>query len=728
MTRSRLTAVLLAAVLLLAATQFLFYFRDNFSTHYPVKAVSHDAFRSGHIPLWNFHAGGGQPLAGNPNTLTFYPDNVLYLVLPAAVAFNLHFLLHLAAAFFLMRALLEIRGIARANATVAASIYVLSGVAVTATAFYNLVTAVALIPLALLTLETFLDRPTLRTSILFGASLGLLGLCGEPVTIASAAVLLLGFAAGRVHMAALPWLGAAGSIAALIASPLLVATSEIAGDVTRAFQPYSARTVLAASLAPDRLFEILVGPFHGVLTELGATGFKPPTHWGPWPPLFASVFIGAIALPALLSARRSVRERTLAAILLFVALGRFNPAVEAAISGAAALRVLRYPEKFALCLTILLVMMIARWLDDAPAPRRDRIAAAVGIVLLLVGCALTIPDAPRPTVARILAGSAVALGALVAAAFRHTRRGREALLILTFTPLAFWAARTAGVDQMKHYLARPGAAKAIGSARVFRIPNDAPLLLTAASERNAHRVAAAMIDPLFGASFGVRYALDRAPDGMYSWLSRMASERATSGNLDRALRYAQLAGCSFVASRQPLEDPRLALVAREMPEGNAFRVYRLTGALPRAFFPSRLFLTRSVQEGVRRIEAPSFDLTETVVPRMEVAAPLAPATVLSVREEPDTLRIRIRTTGAATLVVNESFFRAWRATASGKELRTFPANIDRLGVSVPAGEHEVIVRFGRRRGTTFAAAIASVLALLAAAIVALSSRHDVVPG
>src|SRR5512141_555005 len=110
-TRPRITAVLLAAVLLVAATQLFFYFRDNFSTHYPVKAVSADAFRSGHIPLWNFHAGGGQPLAGNPNTLTFYPDNVLYLFLPASVAFNLHFLLHLLAAFFAMRALLEAREI-----------------------------------------------------------------------------------------------------------------------------------------------------------------------------------------------------------------------------------------------------------------------------------------------------------------------------------------------------------------------------------------------------------------------------------------------------------------------------------------------------------------------------------------------------------------------------------------------------------------------------------------
>ena len=56
-------------------------------------------FRAGQIPWWNFYDDGGQPLAGNPNSLTFYPDNFLYLLLPAHVAFNLHFLLHLAVAW-----------------------------------------------------------------------------------------------------------------------------------------------------------------------------------------------------------------------------------------------------------------------------------------------------------------------------------------------------------------------------------------------------------------------------------------------------------------------------------------------------------------------------------------------------------------------------------------------------------------------------------------------------
>ncbi|MGZ5477931.1 MAG: hypothetical protein ACXWH1_15725, partial [Thermoanaerobaculia bacterium] len=121
-------AAVIAAVL--ASTFGFFFYRDNVSTHYPIKVLSATSLRSFEIPYWNFADAGGQPLAGNPNTLTFYPDNLLYLLLPAHIAFNLHFLLHLAMAFFAVRAL--------TRSDFAAAMYVVSGMAISATAFYNL--------------------------------------------------------------------------------------------------------------------------------------------------------------------------------------------------------------------------------------------------------------------------------------------------------------------------------------------------------------------------------------------------------------------------------------------------------------------------------------------------------------------------------------------------------------------------------------------------------------
>ena len=153
-----------------------FFYRDNFSTHYPMKAVSAASFRAGEIPYWNFHDSGGQPLAGNPGAQTFYPDNVLYLFLPAHVAFNLHFLLHLAGAFFAMRAL--------SRSTFAATVYVLSGVVISSTAFYNFIVYAALIPFALYAAER-------RSWRLLGIACGLMGLAAEPVLIFAAGIALV---------------------------------------------------------------------------------------------------------------------------------------------------------------------------------------------------------------------------------------------------------------------------------------------------------------------------------------------------------------------------------------------------------------------------------------------------------------------------------------------------------------------------------------------------------
>ena len=304
--------------------------------------VSARILRAGEIPYWNFFDGGGQPLAGNPNTLTFYPDNFLYLILPAHVAFNLHFLIHLIAAWFAMRAL--------SRSPYAAWLYVLSGVAISATSFYNLIVAIAVIPFAFWSAER-------RHPIFLGAAFGLLALAGEPVSIIAAAIgVLILWPSWRLLI------GAAISI--VIALPQLISYAEIASEVERA-RGYSAMTVLNASLAPKRILEILVGPL-----------FKTNE-----PHLFLSLFIGIVVIPALIQRSRYV---AIAAVSLFFALGGFNPLVRAAVSSWPALRVARFPEKFAIPLTVALVVLAAK-------PLENRIWRLITLIPIVFAAVLTIP-------------------------------------------------------------------------------------------------------------------------------------------------------------------------------------------------------------------------------------------------------------------------------------------------------------------------------------------------
>src|SRR5262249_54644175 len=92
------------------------------------------------------------------------------------------------------------------------------------------------------------------------------------------------------------------------------------------------------------------------------------------------------------------------------------------------------------------------------------------------------------------------------------------------------------------------------------------------------------------------------------------------------------------------------------------------------------------------------------------------ARVLVYSEGLQEISIRVSTPSPALLFVNQSFFAAWVATSNNRELTTLPLDIDRLGISVPAGDQTVVLRFGRNRGLVVTGWIVSSLLLLAAAI------------
>ena len=547
-----------------------FFFRDNFSTHYPIKVVSAKTFRSGEIPYWNFYDGGGQPLAGNPNTLTFYPDNFLYLLLPPHVAFNLHFLLHLIAAWFAMRAL--------SRSPYAAWMYVLSGAAISATAFYNLIVAIAVIPFAFWAAER-------RNLFLLGSAFGLLALAGEPVMILSAAIgVAILWPSWRLFPAAV--------ISLVIALPQLIAYGEIASEVERA-RGFSAQTVLNASLEPKRILEIVAGPWLHVDA----------------PHLFLSLFIGIVAVPALFQRSRYV---AIALVSLFFALGRFNPLVRVIVEASPRMRVARFPEKFAIVLTVAIVVLAAKYLVK-----------------------------------------------------------REWLWI-TLVPLALSAVLTTPID-----LFGPYDVESVQSIRVFAPPSPGgqePV-------RSDYRARAQHLEPAFGAVAGLRYACDRSPDGMFSLASRVVAEGVQFTHNAKWLR---IAGCANVPHSLP----------------HAMIVPSIVGAT----------------EVVRAVEAQSFD---------EHAAAVGPVRFNGFRSPPDAkivsatdVDIRVTTPAPAILFVNETYFRAW--DAGGYE--TFPLDVDRLGILVPAGDHTIHLQFGRHHT---AVALTWALSLLVLVVAAAALRVEV---
>ena len=661
--------ILLAACGSLLATFGFFFFRDNFSTHYPMKVVSAAAWRAGAIPWWNVTDGGGQPLAGNPNALTFYPDNVLYLLLPAHVAFNLHFILHLVLGWIAMRALIrETNGAppsrrlagrhpaapgprrqdaavpagrmpALPGATFGAWLWVLSGAAVSALAFYNLVTAIALIPFALWAARS-------RSPLVYGGAFGLLILGTEPVTVVATAVvaavvaprnldrpraagaqpcaptegskpLVIGTPVGAHGCAPAAPLARrlveyvfdrgfmkrtaiAVAVATVIALPQIIAYSEIAGEVERA-HGYSAQTVLNASLHPLRIIELLIGPF---------LRFAAPR-------LFPSLIIGVIAIPALV--RRS-RWTAAAAVSFFFALGRFNPLVRLAVESMPALRFARYPEKFALPLCAALVVL--------------------------------------------------------AAMFFERTKAKPLWLAVTFVPLLAWGWVTVPIDWWSPYALAPQA-----PGRIYVTPSAAGQVMSRAKYRSLSQ----RREPLFGATAGLRYVLNRSGEGMHSTLSRIVAERYAATNEQRYLTIA--------------------------------------AELPMAMFVPRAAGVASINEAVRLMERTPFDVRTTAIAPESLGGFVSDprARVTSYHELADGIEIGVDTPGDALLFVNQSYFKAWDV---GGHMRTVPLDIDRLGVLVRGGTKSVTLHFGRQRTAVLAAWVISSALLLAALLALRIEKSD----
>jgi len=615
-------ALLLVTAAGLIAVFGFFYFRDNFATHYPIKVISARMLRAGEIPWWNFYDAGGQPLAGNPNTLTFYPDNFLYVILPPHVAFNLHFLLHLALAWAAMRALCRQVGVSPGASTFAATMYATGGLAISATVFYNLITAVALIPFSLWALERLCGapKPGAREALIVGMAFGLIGLVGEPVVVLSTAICAVILATGRLDVRRAAIVAVALVIAGAIVSPQFIAYAEIAKEVERV-RVFSALTTLNASLLPRRAAEIVIGPIVGFLTDAGRPEFRGR--------LFSTVFLGIIIVPAIVVAlqrRLQLRYVVIAAVMLFLALGRYNPIVKAVVESTPALRIARYPEKFTVALIAALVVIAAAFVD------------------------------------------------------RLSAKWRVVWSVVTFVPLSLCMIHGAPVDWFSHYR--------VGTLPPLRICGSEHIEWGTRPAREEYRHAAHTMPPIFGAVGGLRYGVHRSPEGMHSLMSRIVAERAAATPQEIRLHYLRMSGCA------------------------------VEGGLPAAWIVPRAIGVRSVNEEVNLIENGLFDERTGALAPAAFANFVSPpaAKITRYAEGLQDIFISVSTPAPALMLVNQSFFRAWSARSGGRELSTLPLDIDRLGVIVPAGHHEVLLQFGRHRTAAFVAWILSSLLLLAGAL------------
>ena len=438
--------LLLVAAPLVRGTGTL-YLRDVLNTHFAMKQTQAEALRSGYFPLIDPYRAGGQPLAGNPNAVPFYPDNLLYLGSSTFWAFNAHFWLHLLLAPLAFCWMARAWGLRREAAWAAAACWTLSGFYLSHMSFYNLIAGVTLAPALVAACLRFMQgRRGMAPVIAVLWALLLLG--GDPLMALLAAV-LAGVAAltpspspsrtpgppgegGAASECSSPseasnsgdgaetdgenlgrsaspspggpgvrlgegigvrvLLAAAFAVGILLALPQLVEFQRILPLSFRGHRGYSAEAATIASWDPRQIAEWLIPFVFGRPDLIGAGSFWGSRFFTGFPPYYLSLYPGLLTL-ALFAASGRPRGRAAwwawGSILvgLFLSLGRFNPIAEWLFSlpGRGSLR---YPVKFwlpvAMGAALLCGIGFERLLSGDLRARR-RFALTLLILTLLLG-------------------------------------------------------------------------------------------------------------------------------------------------------------------------------------------------------------------------------------------------------------------------------------------------------------------------------------------------------
>jgi hypothetical protein len=644
-------------------------------------------FAKGELPLWNPHQSAGSPLLATLQVGALYPPNWLHAALPTQTAFLVLATFHVALAALLAGALARALGAGGWGAAVAGLAYA-SSLQVVATIWSPPTHyAAAWAPGLLLAVDRVIARPEPRRAVGLAVAAAMSLLSGWPYTfamLALAASVYAGvvFAAQALRTRRIPWRGAlalvigvAGGL--MLAAPQLLPAAELVERSCRALgslveaqavfvgKPHNP-AVFRASLLRDGLNDgvpgaislllavlalALPGPGRGrVATLLGVGVLALATSF----PQHAPIYGWLRELPVLGDFRFPYKYRLLSTLVLAVAAG---------VGTAHLQHVLR------------------RW------PRAAFGVGAMTLAACLVTAALPVFQGVLP-----FARSAPERPSLVRelAAAGAPERGRGLGRI-------YWAGRT---ERLRDW------------ADIYALHDLEPLTLARSGqmltyfETGRARTVLTLENALAGGPSG-----DTVAAPFYGLLVLpKTGDRAAILDLFSARTIVTETPYPWLAERYRRLSPPDAPIA----------VFDNPHALPRAYRAARaLPEPPSLQAGLRKLVAKAFDPRRFVLldqpppdllarPRVRPRLPTGEVEIVAL--EPERVVLRTRGGEPAIVVLTDAYFPGWAATVDGEPAPLLRANLNFRAVPVPAGEHEIEMRY-RPASLRWGLALALVAAL-----------------
>jgi len=126
--------------------------QDNLIQNFPLRVLTGQQIRSGHLPLLNPLANSGTPLLGGMNAGSLFPMTMLFVFLPAVLAWVLNLVAVYVAAALGLFALLRWHGLRTMSSAVAALVFAYSGAMVGQLVHLGVIQGYALLPWMILAL------------------------------------------------------------------------------------------------------------------------------------------------------------------------------------------------------------------------------------------------------------------------------------------------------------------------------------------------------------------------------------------------------------------------------------------------------------------------------------------------------------------------------------------------------------------------------------------------
>ncbi len=706
-------------------TWLAYYYRDFSLTFYPQKAFFARQLLAGHWPFWNPYVYEGSALLP-----FYYPVDFLHVLDPGPVFVSWLLTLHFPLAALAMYALARDFDACRQGAFLAGAVYAMGGLALASLNLYIFLQALALAPLIpLLLRRAALSRPRAVPLAAIVIAVSLSTLAVEFVVQAVG----LGFALAAVarprardvlRTTAAVLLGAA--VAGL---PVLMTAGVLRESVRGA--GVSAFEALQRSLHPIALLQLVVSDILGPPTE--------PLRYRWWArlltdgaPYFTTLYVGPVALTLAAAGigrlQRSERLVLLggAFLALWYSLGWHSWLAPALVEHV---RFFRFPVKAMLTPYLVLSLLAglgASRLRSGDGWRTTRAVATFIVVLcssLAVGlmlyandsaAALALDATQAEALTRIVTRSAFwsagIAGIMVLVAWAAMRRSvsRPATLFVTLVAILDLARAGSGVNPQApsgFYSLLPEIRDRVADApqRVFSFGEDgSPTIKALLDSRmpGLHRTSfhltrqlllpfANMLDDLEAA-----HGMDR--HGFIPQPALVHRAHETPAAIAHILPALKNAAVSRLVSLDDVQDPEVVLQAR-VPTGVPgveIRVYELTHTWPRDYVACRARYANNAVQGRDGVLQEGYEPGRDVVLQEPVPQPACrQGRVVSRRVSPGDQAYSVELDGDGYLVMRDSFTPSWHATVDGRPAPVLRANGRHRGVPVPAGRHEVRLRY-----------------------------------